>query len=898
MEKIRVYKLAKDLNMTSKDLIELLNKNSISITNHMSTLTQEQSDFIKSELQGKNKENTVKSDKIVQNKKINENKPKDSSEENLSKHHFEKNNKRSKSVTEEKKDKNKNQHNNFRHGNKKQYDKSQKSDAETQADAEHEKNAVVPKQNTDNNFTEHKQKTVDKNFDKHKQRGKDGNFEKHRKISDKTFDKKRADNNFSKSEPNAADKNFSKDKTNNNDKNFKQNGNYVNKNKKRFSKDTKFGRQGQQKEGQTQKGQTVTAEGKIINRKKKKRVSGYNADLMVKPERTRKNNIKRKDKEKAKVKEQNELMEDIVQMEDDIFEIEDTIVVGALAKILNIPATQLIMDIMKLGIMANINQEIKFETAEKIALNYDVMLVHKEKETEEKPDIVIEEDKEEDLVTRPPIVTVMGHVDHGKTTLLDTIRNTHVTQKEAGGITQHIGASEVVINGKKIVFLDTPGHEAFTEMRARGAEVTDIVIIVVAADDGIMPQTIEAINHVKAAKVPMIIAINKIDVPTANVERVRQELAEQGVLVESYGGTIVDVPLSAKKGINIDNLLEMVLLVAEMEDLKANPNRRATGTVIEARLDKGKGSIATMIVQNGTLKVGDSIVLGTAYGRIRGMINSAGKKIKSAGPSTAVEIQGLSEVPEAGDAFYVARSDKEAKTIAMERTEKKKAEFMRESSKISLEDLFQQMQSGNVKELNIIVKADVQGSIDAISKSLEKLSNEEVVVRVIHSSVGAISESDVMLASASNAIIIGFNVRPATGAKSLAEREKVDIRTYRVIYDAIEDIEKAMKGMLSPKFEERELGKARVRETFKVPKVGIVAGAYVIEGKISRNAKARLVRDGIVIYEGTILSLRRFKDDVKEVATGYECGIGLTDYNDIKPEDIIENYIIQEIKAE
>lgn len=575
--------------------------------------------------------------------------------------------------------------------------------------------------------------------------------------------------------------------------------------------------------------------------------------------------------------------------------IGDTIVVGDLAKKLDIAASEVIMKLIKLGIMANINQEIKFETAEKIALDYDILLEREEKE-EEAADIIIEEDEAEDLKPRPPIVTVMGHVDHGKTSLLDSIRNTRVTDREAGGITQHIGASEVTVNGKKVVFLDTPGHEAFTEMRSRGAKVTDIAILVVAADDGIMPQTVEAINHSKAAGVPIIIAINKIDKPSANIERVRQELSEKGLLVEEWGGDVIDVPVSAKTGENIDTLLEMVLLVAEMEELKANPDRNAVGTVIESNLDKGRGPVATVIISNGTLKVGDPIVAGSSYGKVRAMINDKGKRIKKAPPSTPVEILGLNEVPNAGDQFVVLASDKAARTIAEKRKEKIRDEQMKASSKISLEDLFEKMQHGELKELNIIVKADVQGSVEAVRQSIEKLTNEEVSVRVIHGGVGAITESDIMLASASNAIVIGFNVRPSTGANTLVEREKVDMRTYRIIYEAIEDIEKAMKGMLDPEYVEEELGKAEIRLPFKVPNAGMVAGSYVISGKILRNAKARLVRDGIVVYDGTIDSLRRFKDDVKEVATGYECGIGLTNFNDIKEGDIIEAYVIKEVE--
>lgn len=613
---------------------------------------------------------------------------------------------------------------------------------------------------------------------------------------------------------------------------------------------------------------------------------------------------KKKDKHPSKDKKQKtehkvevKLQEETPKEEEDsgILVIGDTIVVGELAKKLGVPASEIIMKIMKLGIMANINQEIKFETAEKIALDYEVLL-EREVIEEEEDDIIIEEDDAEDLKPRPPIVTVMGHVDHGKTSLLDAIRNTKVTDKEAGGITQHIGAYEVTVQDKKVVFLDTPGHEAFTEMRSRGAQVTDIAILVVAADDGIMPQTVEAINHAKAAGVPIIVAINKIDKPSANVDRVRQELSEKGLLVEEWGGDIIDVPVSAKAGTNIDTLLEMILLVAEMEELKANPDRAAVGTVVEANLDKGRGPVATVIVSNGTLKVGDPIVAGPAYGKIRAMINDSGKRIKKAPPSTPVEILGLNEVPNAGDQFVVLGSDKAVRLLGEKRKAKIRDEQMRASSKISLEDLFEKMQHGELKELSIIVKADVQGSVEAVRQSMEKLSNEEVSVRVIHGGVGAITESDIMLASASNAIVIGFNVRPSAGAVSLVEKEKVDMRTYRIIYEAIEDIEKAMKGLLDPEFVEEDIGSAQVRMVFRVPNAGMVAGSYVTGGKIQRNAQVRLVRDGIVVYEGSIDSLRRFKDDVKEVASGYECGIGLTNFNDIKEGDVIEAYVIKEIK--
>jgi len=577
----------------------------------------------------------------------------------------------------------------------------------------------------------------------------------------------------------------------------------------------------------------------------------------------------------------------------------DKVVVKDLAEFIGKSAGEIISKLIKLGVMAAMNQEIDFDTAQAVASEYNVELQQKleeEASVEDLSDLTIQPDEEKDLKPRPPVVTVMGHVDHGKTSLLDSIRKTKVTEREAGGITQHIGASEVQVNGKKVVFLDTPGHEAFTAMRARGAKVTDIAILVVAADDGVMPQTIEAINHAKAAKVPIIVAINKIDKPGANPDRVKQELSEHGVVIEEWGGDVIAVQVSALKDMGIDELLEMVLLVAEVEDLKANPNRSAIGTVVEAQLDKGKGPVATVLVQNGTLRIQDSVVIGTTFGRVRAMINDKGKSVKQAGPSTAVEITGLADVPAAGDQMIVVADDKIARSIVEKRVNKIKEQQLKSSQKVSLDALFNQMQQGVIKELNIIVKADVQGSVEAVKASLNKLSNDKVVVRTIHGGVGAITESDIMLASASNAIIIGFNVRPTISATNEAKKEDVDVRTYRIIYKAIEDIEAAMKGMLDPEFKEVELGKAQVRATFKVPGIGVIAGCYVIDGKILRNAKVRLVRDGIVIHEGTIHSLKRFKDDAKEVATGFECGIGIDNFNDLKEGDIIEAFKMQEIE--
>jgi translation initiation factor IF-2 len=579
-----------------------------------------------------------------------------------------------------------------------------------------------------------------------------------------------------------------------------------------------------------------------------------------------------------------------------VIEIGETITVKELCEKLGKPTNDVIKNLIFLGVMAGVNQEIDFSTAEKLCEKYEVLVEKKEEETEleafeEETDIV-----EENLEKRPPIVTIMGHVDHGKTSLLDAIRHAKVTASEAGGITQHIGAYTVSLNGEKITFLDTPGHEAFTAMRARGAQVTDIVILVVAADDGIMPQTKEAINHCKAAEVPMIVAINKIDRPGANIDRVKQELTEHGLVSEDWGGDTICVPVSAKTGENLESLLEMVLLTAEMQELQADPNRKAKGTVIEAKLDKGRGAVASLLIQNGTLNVGDSILVGSTYGRIRAMFDDRGKKIKSAGPSIPVEILGLSEVPAAGDRFIVCKDEKTARNMADIRKQKIKADSHQASNRVSLEDLYSQIQEGKVKELAIVVKADVQGSVEAIRQSLEKLSTDDVKVRVIHGAVGAITETDVTLAAASNALVIGFNVRPDSNATVQSEKESIEIKTYRIIYDAIEDVKSAMIGMLEPEYKEVINGKAEVRMTYKISNVGTIAGCYVIDGKIVRNSEVRVIRDGIVIFESTLASLKRFKDDAKEVAKGYECGLSVEKFNDLKEGDIIESFTMEAIK--
>ena len=576
--------------------------------------------------------------------------------------------------------------------------------------------------------------------------------------------------------------------------------------------------------------------------------------------------------------------------------IPEVLTIKELSDKMKIVPSVIVKKLFMQGKIVTVNQEIDYETAEGIALEFDVLC-----EKEEVVDVIeelLKEDEEDEstMMKRPPVVCVMGHVDHGKTSLLDAIRHTNVIDKEAGGITQHIGAYVVDVNGEKITFLDTPGHEAFTAMRMRGASSTDIAILVVAADDGVMPQTVEAINHAKAAGVEIVVAVNKIDKPSANIERVKQELTEYELIPEDWGGSTVFVPVSAKTGEGLEDLMEMIVLTAEVLELKANSNRRARGLVLEAQLDKGRGSVATVLVQKGILRVGDSVAAGSAHGKVRAMMDDKGRRVKEAGPSMPVEILGLNDVPNAGEVFVACENDKEARSFAETFISQSKAKLIEDTkSKLSLDDLFSQIQEGNLKELGIVVKADVQGSVEAMKQSLLKLTNEEVVVKIIHGGVGAINESDVSLASASNAIIIGFNVRPDVTAKETADREGVDIRLYRVIYNAIEDVEAAMKGMLDPIFEEKVLGHAEVRQTFKASGVGTIAGSYVLDGTFERDCSVRLTRDGIVIFEGPLASLRRFKDDVKEVRAGYECGFVFANFNDIKEGDLVEAFKMVEI---
>lgn len=574
----------------------------------------------------------------------------------------------------------------------------------------------------------------------------------------------------------------------------------------------------------------------------------------------------------------------------------ESLTVAELAKKLYREPSEIIKKLFMLGVMATINQDLDKDAIELIATDYGVEVEEEIKIDATDLEVYFTEDDEASLVERPSVVTIMGHVDHGKTTLLDSIRNTKVTAGEAGGITQHIGAYQVEENGKKITFLDTPGHAAFTTMRARGAKITDITILVVAADDGVKPQTVEALNHAKAANVPIIVAVNKMDKPTANPDRVMQELTEYGLVPESWGGETIFVPISALTGEGLDSLLEMILLVGEVEEYKANPNRNAIGTVIEAQLDKGRGSVATLLVQNGTLKIGDPIVVGNTFGRVRAMVNDLGRRVKEAGPSAPVEITGLNDVPQAGDRFVVFDDEKTARQVGEIRSSQAVQAQRSEKARVSLDTLFEHMKQGEMKDLNLIIKADVQGSVEALAAALQKLDVEGVNVRIIHTGVGAINESDITLAAASNGIVIGFNVRPDNNAKRAAESEKVDIRLHRIIYKVIEEIESAMKGMLDPVYAEKVIGQAEIRQTFKVSKIGTIGGSYVTDGKITRDSGVRLIRDGVVIFEGQIDALKRFKDDAKEVAQGYECGITIKNFNDLKEGDVVEAYIMEEVE--
>ena len=861
MSKVRVHELAKGLNLQSKELINIINGLGVEVKSHMSILEGKDLEIvighfrkIEAEKNKKNEKKVVKTENKSDEKKNN--------------------------VSKERKD-------NFNKDNKNSKEGYKKDNKSFNKDNKGHKEGY----NKDNKQSFSKDNKI---FNKDKK----GNYSKDNRNFGK--DKKEGFNKDKKQNFNKDNKPFNKDKKEG-----------FNKDNRNFGKDKKdFGRKFDDRKREFLddvvevvdpaiekrdarkthlQGQEKNKKNKSLNEHKMR--EDRNPNLILKP-------AKKKNKANHKTKSNSDLeFENKIENVGEI-KIPESITVKDFSESLGINSSQVISKLIALGIMAGLNQEIDFDCASLIAEEFGKTVILETPEITEENEILSldYEDKKEDLVTRPPVVTVMGHVDHGKTSLLDYIRKSRVTSQEAGGITQHIGAYTVNINNSKIVFLDTPGHEAFTAMRSRGAKVTDISILVVAADDGVMPQTIEAINHSKDAGVPIIVAINKIDKEGANPERVKTELADNGLLPEDWGGDVITIPVSAKTGEGIDELLEMVLMVAEVEELKANPNRMAIGTVIEAQLDKGRGPVATILVQKGTLNSGDIVISGTSTGRIRAMFDDKGKKIKKATPSMPAVILGLSEVPEAGSFIYAVKDEKTARGYAQRILNVQKENMIASGNKVSLDDLFDKIQDGNLKEIKIIIKTNVRGTVDAVKNSLEKLSNEEVKVNIIHGAVGGINESDVMLAAASNAIIIGFNVRPSQGAIDLSRHENVDIRTYRVIYDAIEDIKLAVKGMLAPTFVEEVIGRAEVRATFKVPGIGTVAGVYVLNGKVTRNAKVRLLRDGIILHEGEISSLKRFKDDAKELLTGYEGGLGIANYNDLKETDIIEAYIDKEVE--
>ena len=801
MSRYRVYQLAKEFGLDTKQVIDILNKNKFKITNNFNLVGEKEREVIATIVNNKehnNNKNTAKKNNQPNNQNANQNK--NSGAVNNNRH----------------------KNNNGNGGN------NQGSGRNNNHNSGHNKSG--------NNNAEHRQRN-NKNAAMNNNNAKTGEKNERNDRMDRGERAERTERNKNRNNKNSRNQNQNNGRNNNRPNNNKNNGK-----------------------------NNATANNKFGGNKKNKGKNAKQAPVEVKhQEIIRPKHIK----------------------------VGETITVKELASKMTYPVTDVIKKLMLLGTMATINQELDFETASLIAEEFGIAVEELPPEVDltEIPEV---EDAPEKLQLRPPVVTVMGHVDHGKTSLLDAIRKTSVTSSEAGGITQHIGAYQVMCNGQKIVFLDTPGHEAFTAMRARGAQVTDIAVLVVAADDGVMPQTLEAINHAKAAKVPIVVAINKIDKPGANPDHVKQQLAEHELIPEEWGGQTIMVPVSAKKKTGISDLLEMILLVAEVQELKANPNREARGVIIEARLDKGRGPVASVLVQNGTLRIGDFIIAGTACGKVRAMVNDRGENVKKAGPSMPVEVLGLSDVPEAGDELAVL-DEKLAKTIAEKRIEKQRNELMR-SKKVSLDDLFNQINQGDIKELNLLVKADVQGSVEAVCSSLLALNKNESEVRVsiVHSGVGAVTESDVMLASAANALIIAFNVRPDANARKLADTEKIEIHTYRVIYEAIDDIQSAMKGMLAPKYKEVIQGKVEIRQVMKFSKA-LVAGSYVLEGKVCNNSKIRIIRDNIVLYEGQIESLRRFKDDVKEVAQGYECGITIDNYRDFREGDILEVYTMEEI---
>ena len=921
--KMKIYEIAKSLNRQSKDLIKILNDNGFPVKSHNSSIEDEAIGFIlknvkplpaedskdtketkkapKKEVKAtekgeeKNKENTMKEEmkkEIPQSSKQEVQETTTKEKEDVKEiSNTEKNMEKEMKNQKIQEEKNSSRQNNKteQNGNKENYSQGNRENR-NQGKRENRDNRNGNRDNRNRNHDNRNGSRENKNFsyqgNRENRNGNGGN----RDNTNGSYQNNRENRGGNSSNRDNRNGSYQNNKDNRNS-NSGNRGNNNNRSNSGFSNRGSFDRGGAFDKAAMDK--TLEKAGRSND---KRNSNGYN------------NKKKRKDEEiiSSKKKDPNRkgafIMPKPVKVEEEPEDsikniiIPERLTIKELADKMKVQPSSIVKKLFLQGKMVSINQDITFEEAEEIALEYNCIA-----ELEEQVDLVEELLKEEEedeskLVKRPPVVCVMGHVDHGKTSLLDAIRKTHVTQKEAGGITQHIGAYMVSSGGEKITFLDTPGHEAFTSMRMRGAKSTDIAILVVAADDGVMPQTVEAISHAKAAGVEIIVAINKIDKESANIERVKQELVEHELIAEDWGGTTVFVPVSAHTGEGIDQLLEMIILTAEVCELKANPNRMARGIVIEAQLDKGRGPVATMLVQKGTLHVGDPIAAGRAHGKIRAMIDDKGRRVKEATPSMPVEILGLNEVPEAGEIFLATESEKEARNIAEVYIKQGREKLLQDTkAKLSLDGLFSQIQAGNIKELNLIVKADVQGSVEAVKQSLLKLSNDEVAIRIIHGGVGAINESDVSLASASNAIIIGFNVRPDSTAKETADREKVDIRLYKVIYNAIEDVEAAMKGMLDPVFEEKIIGHAEVRQTFKASGVGMIAGSYVLDGKIIRNSKVRITRGEELIHEGELASLKRFKDDVKEVASGYECGLVFENFNDIQVEDKVEIYIMEEV---
>jgi len=899
MTKIRIHELAKEINRSSKDLIDTATNLGIDVKNHMSTLEDNEVEKIKQKLTPKPKHNKIVYDRTkelkAEQEAINKNTNKSSGNKQQSPN-------RAKPNTGSR----------MNEQNIKNNIKSDEKDKEKiNANTEHKpatttatQTSVKPDYRSNNKYGNNNS-------------GKPNNYSKSQGQRSNTtggYNKDRqggSTGGYNKDRQGGSTGGYNKDRQGGSTGGYNKDRNRSGGQKKSIDSTIKdiVSSEIQEKTVKRKKPKkdkiVVTFDTDKFEKKSKQSKKIKNEQIIVKEKEKNKDfNFGKKTKQKkqkyqkATEKEKTEKLN--VKLQNEVVVIGESITVKNLAEIINKPSNEIIMKLMSEGIMASINQDIDFDNAALIAADYNITFeleeVIEEDDYAETYELDFEDDPK-DLVKRAPVVTVMGHVDHGKTSLLDAIRNTGIATGEAGGITQHIGASEIKYNGEKIVFLDTPGHEAFTSLRARGAQVTDISILVVAADDGVMPQTIEAINHCKAADVPIIVAINKMDRPNSNPDKVKQELSDRGVLIEEWGGDVIAVPVSAKTGEGLNQLLETVLLVAEVQELKANPNRLGVGTVIEAKVVKGRGTVATVIIEKGTLSVGDPFVTGGTYGKVKALYNDKGKKVKKVGPSTSVEIDGLSEMPKAGEKIYVTPNEKIARAIADENSVAIRQKSLHKNSGITLEDLYSRIQEG-IKDLNIIIKADVHGSVEAIKQSLLKLSTDEVRVNIIHSNIGAISESDISLASASSAIIIGFNVRPSANIQYIADQEGVNIRTYSIIYEAINDVETAMTGMLDPTFKEKILGRIQVRAIFKVPSSGTIAGGYVINGKVERNAQVRLIRDGIVIHEGKISSLKRFKDDAKEVAQGFECGIGLENFNDIKELDEIEAFVMEEIKRE